>query len=390
VLYGRAQELEDIDRRLHRLRDGHGGVLLIHGEAGIGKTSLLDEVAARSSTVLRCSGVESAAELEIPFAGLDQLLRGRLPLLDHLAAAQAAALRSALGLSNSTKTDRLLIGLGVFGVLTEISSDGPVVCLVDDAQWLDRPSIDALVFVAQRLDADAVLLVVAVRDPEPPPLGVQELGGSGTEIHLRGVNDDAADAILAEHVPDLPATARATARGAAHGNPLALLELSEALTAEHRAGRTHWPVPTIAHSGAGGRVLVTFRSRIAALPRATRTALLVAAADDTGEPTIVLAAAGNLGATIADLAPAEQAHLVKVTSTAITFRHPLIRTAVYSHAVVGERVAAHRALADTLASEQHADRRAWHLAAAAVGPDPPSPKNWRRPPRGHTAAAATR
>ncbi|MEV0717482.1 BREX system ATP-binding domain-containing protein [Asanoa sp. NPDC050611] len=335
MLVGRAAEVAELDRLLAGARAGRSAARLVQGEAGSGKTTLLDHVAkaAEDLRVLRCAGVESEAEL--PFAGLHMLLRGSLDRLDALPAPQRAALRAAFGLADAPGVDRFLVGLATLTLLSELASAAPLVCLVDDLQWLDRASADALLFAARRIDAEGVLLLFAARE-DAPATGLATL-------HLPRLSDDDAAVLLA----DLPVGQRERVLAEAAGNPLALIELARG-------------------DGAGGGVTAAFAAQVERLPAATQRLLLVAAADDTGDPRVVLAAAGSAPA---DLAPAERAGLVRLGNETMVFRHPLVRTAVYRRAALAERLAAHRALADALDAPEHRDRRAWQLAAAATGFD---------------------
>ena len=344
VLHGRDAELATIDELLARARTGAGGALVVRGEPGIGKTSLLDHAAARATgfRVLRGSGVES--ESALPFAGLHLLLR---PVLDHLDAVpgpQRAALASAVGLGDGGD-DRFLIGAGLLALLADVAEASPVLCVVDDAQWLDRASTDALVFAARRLGQDGVALLVAVRDY------ADVLTSTGLpDLVLGGLAADAAEALLDERTAALPAGLRARLIAETRGNPLALVELPATMSAH-----TTSPLPLTS------QVLDAFHHQVRSLPTATRAALLIAAADDSGD----LAVLPRAGVDLADLAPAEDRALVAVVDGALAFRHPLVRAAVYQGAPLGQRLAAHRALA----AAHHGDRRAWHLAAATTGPD---------------------
>jgi DNA-binding CsgD family transcriptional regulator len=359
VLHGRAAELGDIGGLLADARAGRSSILVICGEAGSGKTALLEHVAAdaKDFRVLRSTGVESEAEL--PFAALHLLLLDCLDRLDTLPAPQASALRAAFGLAEAPGVDRFLAGLATLTLLSEVSGDTPLLCLVDDAQWLDRESWDVLLFAGRRLGAEGVVLLIAVRD-EPPE--VRDL----RVLSLRGLSQSAAAALLAERAADLDPSQRDRLIDEARGNPLALIELATAL----RAGD---PVtggaPTVAAalSTTGRRVLDAFGSQVDRLPASTRMALLVAAAEDTGELGVVLDAVERIGFGLKDFEPAERAQLVRLSTDTVAFHHPLIRSAVYGRSPAADRIVAHRALADAL--PEIADRRAWHLAAAVGGFD---------------------
>lgn len=350
MLQGRDQERDRIDRVLADARAGTSAALLIHGEAGIGKTALLDYAAggANGMRSLRVEVIES--ELELAFAGLHQLVLPVVGLVDQLPGPQAAAMRAIFGLADDAVGDRFTIGLAVLTMLSEAAGGGPLLCLIDDAQWLDQASMDVLSFVARRIQAEGVVMIFTVRG-EATIRGIPHM-------HLQGLDDEAAAALVA----DLPLYAAKRITEESQGNPLALLQLSAALTPAQLAGQ----LSPLTLSAPSNRVQDDFLEQVRRLPEVTQAVLLVAAADDTGDLDLVLKAAG---ATIDDLDPAERATLVILAGEALRFRHPLIRYAVYQGASLATRVAAHRALANALTSPQHAHRRAWHLAAAARGPD---------------------
>ncbi|MFI5639582.1 AAA family ATPase [Streptomyces goshikiensis] len=357
---GRYAERERIERLLADARRGASGVLLVHGEAGIGKTALLDHAAeqAHGVRVLRVEGIES--EMEMAFGGLHQLFLPVMDLVDALPEPQAAALRSAFGLSGEGVRDLFGVGLAVLTLLSEAAADGPLLCLVDDAQWLDQPSVDMLAFAARRLRAEGVVMLFAVRDGAPGA-AVKGL----PRLLVEGL--DRADA--AELVAGLPPYVVDRVIEEARGNPLALIELSAALTPAQRAGRLGPSVLPDAAAGLPSRLQDGFLERIRRLPEAAQLVLLVAAADDTGDLAVILRAAGRLGAAVEDLEPAEHAGFVLLSGEALRFRHPLVRYAAYQGAPLARRIAAHRALAGALGEAGQAHRRAWHLAAASTGPD---------------------
>ncbi|NUW41143.1 ATP-binding protein [Nonomuraea rhodomycinica] len=355
MLYGRQAEQARIDALL----GGPAGALVVRGEAGIGKSALLEYAEGRApGHVLRVTGVESEAEL--PFAALHLLLR---PVLDRVAALppqQAEALLGALGLGAATRGDRFLVGLATLSLLVELSADEPLLCLVDDAQWLDSESADALVFAARRLYAEPVAVLFAAREGG----GVFPARGL-PEVRLDKLDPEAAGRLLAEQAAGLPLAVRDQLLAEARGNPLALLELPRMLGAEERAGAF---TPLAFSFGSAepvtDRVLAGFRDRVATLPAATRSCLLVAALDDRGELKVLAGAIRALGASLADFAEAERAGLVRVCATGVAFRHPLVRTAVLLACDIAARMAAHRALAQAVDE----DRRAWHLAAVTLEP----------------------
>ncbi|MEU5882790.1 AAA family ATPase [Spirillospora sp. NPDC047279] len=357
MLYGRTDEIGRIDRMLAGARGGRSVAVVVRGEAGIGKSALLEYAAGAAGPefeVLRAIGVE--AESDLPFAGLGLLLGRVADRAGTLPDRQARALRGALGHEESA-ADRFLIGLAVLSLLGELAEERPLLVLVDDAHWLDPASADALLFAARRLNAEGVVLVFGAREGHAPPFPAPGLD----ELTLTGLDGGAAADLLAEHAGDLPRYVRDQIAGEARGNPLALRELPaaqrEGMLAEHPGAMPY------------ARIQRTFADRIAALPEATRTVLAVAAAEGTGDLTPVIAAAGRLGAAVEDLDPAERKELVRLAEGRLTFRHPLIRAAAYQSVPVGTRLAAHRALADALPCVGNIDRRAWHLAAATSEPD---------------------
>lgn len=364
MLAGREAECARLHALLEGARGGRGGVLLLRGEAGAGKTALLDAVVAgvdRDVLVLRAQGVES--ESELPHAGLHQLLRPVAGELGGLAPPQADALRAAFGLRAGGSDERFLLSLAVLSLLGELSERRPVLCVLDDAHWLDRGSVDALAFVARRLEAERVAVVVAVRDPASRSFPVTDL----PTVRIGALAPDAAGRLLEEHagVPVHP-DVRLRLVAATAGNALALVELARALQAEELRGEQPLPVPLPLTSG----VEQAFLDRVRQLPASTQTLLLVAAADDTARLTTVAGAGRRLDVELDDLAPAEHAAVVTVEGDALRFRHPLVRSAVYQGAASTDRRAVHRALAAVVAASGDADRAAWHRAAGAVGPDP--------------------
>ncbi|WP_067721078.1 helix-turn-helix transcriptional regulator [Nocardia yamanashiensis] len=419
MFYGRTAEIAALDDLLTRATTGRAGIAVLRGEAGIGKSALIDHIAegATRFRVLRATGTE--AESTLPYAGLHLLFGKARRELDALPAAQADALRAALD-SGAGVGNPFLVGAATLTLLADLAESRPLLCLIDDAQWLDRASLDALLFAARRLDAEPIALIFAVRDDHLPEL--QQLNAH--ELALGGLTGADADALLTAHHPGLsPATARWTVHES-HGNPLAL----QVLPTLQRPGdiyespHHHSPTPT--------RIQRAFTDQIATLTPAVRDLLLVAAADSSGEAAIIRTAAASLthdlpestdatttrhsGMLLAGTAPhqedprqkhaetsegaharlvegdagassgraesstsgaagaaelvAEQAGLLRLEGDRISFRHPLIRAAAYQGASAAERRAAHRALAGAFADTCD-DRRAWHLAAAATGAD---------------------
>jgi hypothetical protein len=384
MLHGRSTEMARIDELLAAARAGRSGALVVRGEAGVGKTALLDYAAAAADgmRVLRGTGIESEAEL--PFAALHLLLRPGLARLDELPPPQARALRGAFGLAEASGADRFGIGLAALSVLSELAGDGVLLGLIDDAHWLDRASADALLFAARRLEADGVVLLFAAREDGFDASGLAELP-------LGRLDRDASRALLAERTPGLPPGIADRVLAEAAGNPLALLELPAAL-AGVPAPLADIPLPLPLPR----RIQQTYYRQVAVLPAAARTFLLVAAAEESGDLGLVRRAAQALGVPAAAADAAERSGLITVDAQTVTFRHPLVRAAVYQGVTSAERGAAHAALADALdlAGELGADRRAWHRAVAATGPDEPIAAELEqaaaraRQRLGHAAAAA--
>lgn len=363
MLYGRDPERSRIGELLDGARASRSGVLVISGEPGAGKSALLEDARdqAGDMLVLSSAGVESEAQL--PFAALHQTVRPVLGHVERLPQPQAAALNGALGLAAGGSEDRFLVSLAVLSLLAEAAEERPLVCLVDDAQWLDEASAGALVFVARRIEAEGIVMLFGAREGE-----VRRFEAPGLpELHLGGLDPAAAGELIDRHAgvalaPEL----RERLVVETGGNPLALLELSPALSEAQLSGAEAVlaPIPVSA------RVEHAFLARVQRLPEETQTLMLVAAADDSGELATVLRAAAELGAAANALDGAEQAGLVHVRGARIELRHPLVRSAVYQAAPLSTRQAAHGALASVLDGEAEADRRAWHRAAASVEPDP--------------------
>jgi DNA-binding CsgD family transcriptional regulator len=362
VLHGRRLECARIDELIASARAGDSGSLVLRGEAGIGKSALLVHAAglATGMRVLRGTGIET--ESELPFAGLHRLLLPVRHLVDLLPDAQCSAIKSAFGLGPVAGTDRWLLSLAVLNLLAEAAVDAPVLCVIDDAQWLDSASTDALTFVARRVQAEGIAMLFAARDD---PLRPFDAPGLST-LRLAGLDEAAADALLTEraHVPVSAAVRDRVLRGTL-GNPLAMAELAESLTAEQLSGSA--PLPD--RLPVGPEVEHLFGDRIRHQPADTQTLLLVAAANHSDDLDLVVRAAHSLGVAAGALDFAEAAGLVTVTAGTLTFRHPLVRSAIYRGATSQARRAAEQALADALDSEKDGDRRAWHRANAATGPD---------------------
>jgi len=361
VLYGRDVERDEIGALLNAARGSQSGVLVVRGEAGIGKTALLLDTRDRASDmhVLSVRGVE--AESELPFAALHQLLRPALDRIADLPGPQADALRSALGLSDTAGDVRFLVSLAVLTLLADLAARRPVLCLVDDAQWLDAPSADAMLFVSRRLDAEAIVMLFAAREGDE-----RRFDGQGLrELVLTGLDSEAAGEVIRGRGVEVSSSVRDMLLQRAGGNPLALVELRATLSDAQLAGVESLPdaIPLTPN------VERLFLARTRRLPTETQRLLLLVAADDSGLLAPVLRAAAALGIAADALNPAEAEGLVVVRGDRIDVRHPLLRSAVYHSASSAERREAHLALADALEGEVQADRRAWHRGAGIVGPD---------------------
>jgi DNA-binding CsgD family transcriptional regulator len=363
ALVGRGLECATVDRLLGEIRDGASRALVVRGDPGIGKSALLDYAsgAAAGFLVIRVTGVES--EMEFAFAALQQACAPLLKHLDQLPAPQAAALRVAFGLSQAEPPDRFLVGLGVLGLAAEEAAAQPLLCIVDDAQWIDQTSLQALAVTARRLYGESVGMIFAVRTGTVRA----ELTGL-PELALPGLAEPDARALLAAAVPDrLDERVRTRILAEAAGNPLALAEFSREITEAGELAGGFGVSPWVARPLAD-RVAGRYLARVTGLPAATRRLLLVAAAEPLGDPGLLRRAGIGLGLSIDDLAPAEAEGLVRL-GTHVAFRHPLVRSAIYRSAPTADRQAVHAALAAATDPGQDPDRRAWHRAQATFGPD---------------------
>ncbi|VEG57611.1 transcriptional regulatory protein [Mycolicibacterium aurum] len=360
TLIGRRDEQQLLAEVMDRARNGHSAVLVLRGEAGIGKTALLNDAVSKATDLrtIALSGAES--EMELPYAGVAQLCTLLPGHIDRLPEPQRNALRIALGLLEGAVPDRLLVGLAVLTLLGAAGTERPTVCIVDDAQWVDRASLQALTFAARRLLADPVVMVFAARTPGAD----HELAGL-PELNLNGLAHADARALLAAVLPGpMDETVRENILAEADGNPLALLELHRALAPAQLAGG----YGLAAAKPLATRIEHTFDQRLHELPRQTRTLLLLAAADPTGDPARLWAAAARLGIGADARAPAERSALVTLDS-ALRFRHPLVRSAIYRSASPSDRRQAHAALADVITGPDADEHRTWHRAHAASAPD---------------------
>jgi hypothetical protein len=353
VLLGRASEQREIELVLNRARSGTSATLALVGETGIGKTALLDHAAERAvgMHMLRARGIES--EAQIPFASLLELLRPALARLDEIPRPQAVALEGALALRPAAAQERFAIGAATLSLLAATAEQRPLAVLVDDVQWLDDSSAEALLFAFRRLVADPISVIITAREGEPSLLDGTDL----PTLRLAGLSSDETMTLLG----DVPSAIAHKLHSATAGNPLALLELA-----------ADAPDLELAPDGApvlvSTRVASAFVRRVHSLDDGARAALVLAAASETGDLATLDRAAVGLGIELSWLAAAETVGLVSLRAGRVEFRHPLVRSAIYADASVEERCRAHRALAGAL-PDRDVDRRAWHLAAAAVGCD---------------------
>jgi hypothetical protein len=345
MLLGRDRERAVLGGLLEQARRSRGAALVVHGDPGIGKTALLEDLvgSATGFRVVRAEGVES--EMELPYAALHQLCGRMTDGIGRLPESQVSAVRGAIGLAGGDAADRFLVAVGVLTLLADTASEKPLLCVIDDAQWLDRSSVQALAFVARRLGADPVAMIFAVREPVASLAGIPELVVEGLSIadarQLLGsvtpgqLDDQVRDRIIAE----------------SSGNPLALLEFGRGMRAGDLAGGFGLPDvmassawPPSPGSGLARRIEGRFLQRITSLPAATRLLLLVAAAEPTGNPDLFWNAVQQLGITVSAADIAETAGLMR-TRPSVAFGHPLMRSAVYRSASISDRLQIHAALA---------------------------------------------
>jgi hypothetical protein len=363
-LTDRRAECSALDGLVDAVRAGEGRALVVRGDPGVGKTALLKYLAGRASgsgcRVERAAGVQS--EMELVFAGLHQLCAPMLDHLDHLPVPQRDALRTAFGVAAGPPPDRFLVGLAVLSLLSELAGERSLICLIDDAQWLDRASVQALGFAARRLAADPAGLVFAARDPSPELAGLPELEVTGLrDDDARALLDSALTGPLDDQVRDLIVAET-------RGNPLALLELPRGLSPAELAGGYGLPGARADAALLTGRIEDSFARQLQALPSETRRLLQLAAADPSGDAPLVWRAAGRLGIGVHVVGPAVDAGLVEFPGQ-VRFRHPLARSATYRSASFSDRQQLHAALAEVTDPIADPDRRAWHRAQATAGPD---------------------
>ncbi|HUQ22331.1 MAG TPA: AAA family ATPase [Gaiellaceae bacterium] len=381
VLIGRESECARIDRMLEEARGGRSGALVIRGDAGIGKSTLLEYAVAQAGAaeIVRALGVET--ESEFAYSGLHELLRPLLHLLPALPAVQADALRGALALAEAQGAGRLYIGAATLSLLAAAKKEGPVLCVIDDVHWLDEASAGALAFAARRLEAEGVIMLFAARGQGFRTQGIPELELTGLDAHAAVALLDNANVCVS------PALAEELV-AATGGNPLALLDLPRRLSGEQLQGTEPLPHPVPLEE----TLESVFAAQARSLSEPARRALVLAATADTRAMRVITRTGG---ASVAAFEECEDAGLLAIEHGQVTFTHPLVRSAVYQQATSTERRAAHRALADGFAEEErYAERRAWHAAAATVEPDEEVAARLESAAaaaverRGHVAAAA--
>ncbi|ROQ60150.1 regulatory LuxR family protein [Streptomyces sp. 840.1] len=360
-LIGRRDECQVLDDLLARAKAGQSGVLVVRGEAGIGKTELLNHLLDRAAgcRVVRAAGVQS--EMELAYAGLHQLCAPLLSHVDDLPEPQRDALGTAFGLRAGDAPDRFLVSLATLSLLASAVGDEPLICVVDDAQWLDRVSAQTLQFVARRLLAESVVLVLAVRES-----GTREILADLPELLVRGLDEEESRRLLDTVVTGpLDASVRDRVVAETRGNPLALLELPRGLTAVEMARG----LGDLTTRPLSSRIEAGFLQRVQSLPAQARQLLLIAAAEPVGDVALLRRAAEHLGICVDTAVTHAEASGLITFGTWVRFRHPLVRSAAYRAGGVRERRRVHAALADSIDASLHPERRVWHLASATTGPD---------------------
>jgi DNA-binding CsgD family transcriptional regulator len=359
-LLGRMEERQRLANLLSRARVGRGGAVVLRGEAGIGKSALLDDLTdkAQDCCICRAGGVES--EMELPYAGLQQLCGPIIDRLADLRPLHRSALETVFGLGTGSPPDRFLVGMAVLDLVAVVAQGQPVMWIVDDAQWLDRSSVQAIGFASRRLQADRIVIVIAARDAGEDG----DLAGL-PELRLAGLGTEDAGTLFDSVVPgptDRAVRNRIIAE--TRGNPLALLELPRAWTAAELVEG----LPESARLPLTGNLELAFAKRLSELPPDTQTLLALAAAEPKGDPALLWSAAQQLGLDWSAAAPAERAGLIEL-GPRVYFRHPLVRATAYRAAPLRKRLEVHRALAEVTDPVRDADRRAWHRASSTVTHD---------------------
>lgn len=358
-LRGRGPELAELGGLVSRARAGRSGAMVLTGEAGIGKTALLDETADRSPEDVHVERiVASESEMELAYAGLQQLCGAMMASAEGLPEPQRDALEAAFGLRSSPAPDPFLVGLAVLGLLTEVAGEGALLCILDDAQWLDDASAHAVSFVARRLGAEGIVLLLAMREPEAAFAGLDRMT-------VEGLGDDDARKLFDRALPGaVDSRVRDQLIAESRGNPLALQELPRSLSLGEIAGGFPMTRPMPLES----RIERSLIAQLDPLPEPTRRLLLLAAADPTGDPELLWRASGALGLSAEDVDLAGEGGAL-IVGTRVSFRHPLLRSAVYRFAPAEDRRTVHRVLAEATPVERDPDRRAWHRARATLAPD---------------------
>jgi DNA-binding CsgD family transcriptional regulator len=359
TLRGRSRELEELDALVRRARTGRSGALVLSGEAGVGKTALLQQASARAAANVRVERMAaSESEVELAYAGLQQLCGHMMGSAGRLPVPQREALEAAFGLREASAPSPFLVGLAVLGLLTDVAGERALVCVIDDAQWLDDVSARAVAFVAHRLDAEGIAILLGMRT-------VERVFADLPQLVVEGLGDDDARELLRLSLPGaIDGRVRDQLIAEARGNPLALQELPRALGPAALAGG-------FALAGSmplESRIEESLIAQLEPLPPQTRTLLLLAAADPTGDPGLLWRGSAALGLGPEHLDEAERAGML-VVDTRVGFRHPLVRSAVYRAASAEERRRVHAALAEATSAERDPDRYAWHRASATVQPD---------------------
>jgi DNA-binding CsgD family transcriptional regulator len=362
VLVGRAPEQAGLEARIAAAEGGRGNALIITGEPGIGKSALVDDVCERAVGLRRLAvcGVES--ESELGFAVLADLTRDLLDHLGELPRGQAAALSGALGLGPPGAVDRLAVYAATLALLAAASEQEPLLISVDDSQWVDSATVEALMFCARRIDADAIVIFLVTRSGTPvveQATGIEQLELGGLDVLAVG------ELLCASTGASVSASVAGRLARATAGNPLAVLESSALLSAAQLTGTALVQEPL----APGSSIERMFWRRLAALPERCQRALSVAAVSDSGAMQEILAALGTVELSVEDLEPAERGGVIVISAERLAFRHPLMRSVAYHAAPAPDRRRAHRAMASAVSGPEAPDRRAWHLAAAAVGPD---------------------